>query len=117
MKTSYKLNGVPIKRPNAFKIERYNVTTMTRIANGDMTGDLVAKKRKFYLTYEAINSTDLNTILDAIWEVPGLFFPFTYIENNIEKTATVYAGSIPTPLHHTGDVWVWKDVSFNLIEK
>lgn len=117
MKSKYTIAGVKVKRPSNFKIERYNVTTMERLANGEMVGDLVAKKRKFYFTYDAISATDLNKILDAIWESSGIFFKLEYVENNTVKTATVYVGSIPSTLYRTGGEWVWKDVTFNLIEK
>ena len=117
MQSVIKINGVSIKRPSEFKIERYDVTNMERIANGDMVGDLIAKKRKFYFTYEAISSTDLNVILDIIWETRSIFFTLEYVENNVVKTATVYKGSIPSELHRTGSVWVWKNVTFNLIER
>ena len=49
-KTSFKIDGVTIKRPTLFKIERYNVTNLQRLANADMCGELIAKKRKFYFT-------------------------------------------------------------------
>lgn len=114
---SYKINGTPIKRPSSFKIERYNVTNLERLANAEMCGDLIAKKSKFYFTYDVIQSTDLDTILDLIWETDNLFFELTYIENNEEKTAKVYSGSIPSDLYRTGSKWVWKNVTFNLIEK
>lgn len=117
MQSSYVVNGVSIKRPSTFKIERYNVTNMERIANGDMVGDLVAKKRKFYFTYDAITSTELNKILDAIWEINSIFYTLQYVENNVVKTATVYSGSIPSELYRTGGEWVWQNVTFNLIER
>lgn len=117
MKSAYKINGTRIKRPSGFKIERYNVTNLQRLANADMSGDLIAKKRKFYFTYDAISAKDLNTILNAIWETESLFFTLSYVENNIEKKAIVYSGSIPSDLYRTGDNWVWKNVTFNLIEK
>ena len=82
-----------------------------------MCGDLIAKKRKFYFTYDAIQSTELDAILDLIWETNSVFFDLTYIENNEEKTARVYSGSIPSELYRTGSKWVWKNVTFNLIEK
>ena len=117
MQASYKINGVAIKRPSEFKIERYNVTNLQRLANADMCGDLIAKKRKFYFTYEAITAKDLNKILDTIWETNSIFFTLSYVENNVEKSARVYSGSIPSELYRTGDNWVWKNVTFNLIEK
>ena len=113
----HKISGVVIKRPTTFNIERYNVTNLQRLANADMAGDLIAKKRKFLYKYDAITATDLNVILETIWEVNSLFFELTYIENNVEKTATVYSGSIPSELHRTGGDWVWKNVSFDLIER
>lgn len=117
MEANYKINGTPIKRPSSFKIERYNVTNMERLANAEMCGDLIAKKRKFYFTYDAIQSNDLNNILNVIWKTDNIFFDFTYVENNEEKTARVYSGSIPSDLYRTGSKWVWKNVTFNLIEK
>lgn len=117
MQTSFTIDGVSIKRPSGFKIERYNVTNLERLANADMVGDLIAKKRKFYFTYDAITSDELNTILNAIWETNNLFYTLGYVENNVQKTATVYTGSIPTELVRTGGLWVWKNVTFNLIEQ
>lgn len=117
MKAGYKINGTPIKCPSSFKIERYNVTNMERLANAEMCGDLIAKKRKFYFTYDAIQSTELNNILNIIWETDDIFFNLSYVENNEEKTARVYSGSIPSDLYRTGSKWVWKNVTFDLIEK
>lgn len=117
MEASYKINGTPIKRPSSFKIERYNVTNLERLANAEMCGDLIAKKRKFLFTYDTIQSTELDAILDLIWETNSVFFDLTYIENNEEKTARVYSGAIPSDLHRTGSKWVWKNVTFSLIEK
>ena len=116
---NFKINGKAIKNPSAFKIERYNVTNMERLADAKMVGDLIAKKLKFYFTYDSINSYDLDVILEAIWETNSLFFPLVYTENGETKTATVYTGSIPTELHRAGATtnWVWKNVTFNLIEQ
>ena len=117
MQSEFRLNGTLFKRPSSFKIERYNVTDLQRLASGDMAGDLIAKKRKFYFTYEAITSTDLDVILNLIWETESIFYELSYVENNVTKTATVYVGSIPSDLFRTGSKWVWKNVNFNLIEK
>lgn len=116
-KSSFQINGKGIKRPSNFKIERYNVTNLQRLANATMCGDLIAKKRKFYFTYNAITAEELNNILNIIWETNDLFFTLTYVENNTTKTARVYSGSIPSELYRTGGNWVWKGVTFDLIEK
>lgn len=115
--SAFKFNGVPVKNPSTFKIERYNVTTLTRLASAKMVGDLVAKKRKFFFTYNAMTGAELDNILAAIWEGP-IFFSIEYKENGIIKTATVYAGAIPSELHKAGNTyWVWKNVNFDLIEQ
>ena len=115
---SFVVNGVKIKNPSAFKIERYNVTTMERLSNADMVGDLVAKKLKFYFTYEAISGRDFDTILSAIYDSDSLFFPLEYVDRGVTKTATVYVGSIPSELHYMSNGnTIWKNVTFNLIER
>jgi len=111
------VNGITIKNPSTFRIERYNVTNMERLANADMVGDLIAKKRKFYFTYKAINARELDKILEAIWNTDKIFYLLQYPESSAVRTATVYSGSIPTDLHRATKNWVWKDVNFNLIEK
>ena len=116
---NFVINGASVKNPTSFKIERYSVTNMERLADASMVGDLIAKKRKFYFTYDAISGYDLDIILDAIWNTSSLFFTISYPYNGITKTASVYVGSIPTELHHAGKTtnWVWKGVTFNLIEQ
>lgn len=116
---NFTINNIAIKNPTTFKIERYNVTNMERLADATMAGDLIAKKKKFYFTYDAITGEELDNILSAIWESTELFFPVQYVENGITKTAQVYVGAIPTELHRAGKTsnWVWKGVNFNLIEQ
>lgn len=114
------INNVTIKNPTSFKVERYNVTTMTRLSNASMTGDLIAKKLKFYFTYEAISADDFDKILEAIWDSDMLFFSLEYPYQGEQRRAEVYVGSIPSDLHR-GNMnnrnWVWKNVTFNLIER
>ena len=115
---NFTINGRTIKNPSNFKIERYNVTTMERLANADMVGDLVAKKIKLYFTYDAITASELDNILEAIWETNTLFFPVTYNYNGQERSATCYVGSIPSELHSAkSKEWVWRNVTFNLIQQ
>jgi hypothetical protein len=115
---AFVVNGVTIKNPSSFKIERYNVTNMERLANADMVGDLIAKKRKFYFTYEAITAEDFDTILSAVYDGDALFFPLEYPDRDRTLRATVYVGSIPAELHYMSTRnAVWKNVTFNLIER
>lgn len=115
---AFVVNGIAIKNPSTFRIERYNVTTMERLSNADMVGDLVAKKRKFYFTYEAISAEEFATILRAIYDSDLLFFLLEYPEMGVTKQAMVYVGSIPADLHYmSSSNAVWKNVTFNLIER
>lgn len=115
---SFVVNGVTIKNPSSFKIERYNVTTMERLSNASMVGDLVAKKLKFYFTYEAITAEEFETILSAIYDTDVLFFTLEYPDRGRVKRASVYVGSIPAELHYMSDKnAVWKNLTFNLIER
>lgn len=111
-----KLNTTTIKKPKSFRISKYNLTKSGRVASGKMVMDLIAKKRKFELSYDVISGTDWNTILNII-DSQTMFFTLTYTENNAEKTATVYVGEISADKFRTDGVWYWKNVTFNLIEQ
>ena len=121
--SNFKLNGTAIKNPSSFDMEYYTLTQSTRVANGDMVMDFVANKRKFNLGYEAIQSSDLNKIIDILWTqlatTKQCFVKLEYIDDGVPKEATVYSGSIPKnlPRATTGKQWVWKDVKLSLIEK
>lgn len=118
----FSINGMPIKNPTGWKVEVYTLTKSTRVANGDMMMDFVANKRKFILTYASITNHELDPIIEQLWhgleQSRNCFHTFMYPDNGVMKSAIVYAGSIPRNLHR-GDskTWVWKDVSFSLIER
>ncbi len=117
--SNFVIDGVAIKNPKTFKIERYNITNMTRLLNGKMTGDIIAKKHKFYFTYDAITAADLGIILGVLWDTQKLFLPFDYVYEGENKSAVVYAGSLPAELHRANlsGNWVWKNFTFDLIEQ
>jgi hypothetical protein len=118
MQSSFSINGVAIKRPSKFQIERYKITKSERLANGDMSMDLIAKKRKFILEYDVIEAAELNKILNLIWEADDVFYDFSYVESNTVKTAVVYTGSIPSNLYRTDTSnWIWTNVSVHLIQR
>lgn len=116
--SNFMIGDTPIKNPSSFKVERYKVTDLTRLASAKMVGDLIARKRKFYFGYEAISAPELNVILDALWHAGGIFYTLSYMENGLWQTATIYPGSIPSELHSAHSrTWVWKGVNFDLIEQ
>ena len=51
MAISLTLNGTPIKTPTSFNISRFKLSKAERVASGKMVMDIVARKRKFSLSY------------------------------------------------------------------
>lgn len=110
------LNGVTIKEPKSFRIERYDITKASRLASGKMVMDLIAKKKKFVFNYEVLSGAELQKILDIV-DSNDVFYTFTYEENGILKTTTVYCSPITADKFRTSSGWYWKNVSFSLIEQ
>ncbi len=116
-RTDFKIDGVQIKTPHDFQIQKYRITDSNRTANGDMVMDEIAKKRKFFFSYIVITGTEWAIINEALFE-GDVFTELSYVEDNVTKTATVYMGALDKGrLHITGGEWVWKGASFNLIER
>lgn len=114
------INGTPIKTPTTFKISRYNLTKCGRVSAGDMTMELVAKKRKLFLTYDAIFSHEVDVILGLI-DTDAMFFTVGfYDESETYTEMTCYVGEIPAELHYrprVSDKSIWKGFNFDLIEQ
>jgi hypothetical protein len=111
------INGTSIKRPTTpMTILHYNITKSSRSSSGLMSMDLIAKKRKFEFSYDSLTGPELSTILSLI-DTDTMFFTFTYIDNNVSKSAEVYVGDIQYIPYRTGSVWVYRDVKFDLIER
>lgn len=111
-----KLNGVRIKDPTDWDVEEYKLTKAGRVASGKMVMDVVAKKRKFVLSYNVLSGTHLKTIRDILYS-DASFFTLEYEDNGVLQTATVYVGAIKRKRFRTDGVWYWKDVEFALIEQ
>lgn len=118
MGVNIRINGVPIKEPLDVGFENYNLTKSGRVAAGDMTMQLVAKKRKLNVAYEVLSAKEMENIF-ALIDTDEMFFTVTYIENGIEKTMTAYAGAIKRDKFRAEELggWYWKNVNFALIEQ
>jgi hypothetical protein len=118
MSMGIKLNNILIKQPAAgnFTIQKYNLTKSGRVASGNMTMELIAKKRKFLFKYDVLSGTDLETIVSII-DTDNMFFTIDYVEDSIAKSAIVYVGAINQDKFRTDGVWYWKNVTFDLIEQ
>lgn len=118
----FRLDGIRIKNPTSFNPEYYTLTKSTRVANGDMVMDYVANKQKFNFTWAAINSRELDTIIEILWrqlpQTKECFHILEYEDDLRHHEVKVYAGAIPHNLHRgDGRLWVWKDVKLSLIER
>lgn len=114
----YRISGVAIKAPPmGISIEKYNITNAARSADGKMKMDLIAKKRKFILKYEALSSQEVN-LIESLVDSDAMFFDFEYPEDGVQKRATVYNGPIKKEPAWSDDwVWYWKDYELHLIEQ
>jgi len=113
---AYKLNGTVIRNPTSFETELYKLTKAGRLASGKMVMDVIAKKRKFNLTYDVLSGPDLDTITSILFN-DSAFYEFEYVENGEVKTATVYVGAIKYNRFRSDGKWYWKNVEFALIEQ
>lgn len=111
---------VLIKSPpnEGFKISKFRLSKLGRVASGKMTGEILpnGKKRKFEFDYPVISGADRKVMEDFI-DTDFAFFLFSYPEDNIQKTAIVYAGAPSAEKFRTDSGWYWKNFKFDLIEQ
>jgi hypothetical protein len=118
MKERYVLNNIVIKNPSTpVEIEWYKITKSNRLANGDMSMDYIATKRKFIFSYEYLSQDQLKPFKDLMKSTKS-FFPFEYNDGGNEVgTATVYPGSLKYKKLRSGSYWWYKDITISLVEK
>lgn len=114
----YKISGVVIKAPPmGVEIEKYNITNAARSADAKMKMDLIAKKRKFILKYDALDMHQV-ALIESLVDSNAMFFDFEYPEDGVQKRAIVYNGPIKKiPAWKDSWVWYWKDYELHLIEQ
>lgn len=110
-----RINGIDIKEPKDFEVSYFNLTKSGRLASGKMVIDIIAEKRKFPFKYEIISGPKLKIITDIIRFNP--FFTLEYEDDGVLQSAIVYSGAITKTKARTGNVWYWKNVSFDFIEQ
>lgn len=111
-----KIDGVQIKNPTDWDVEEYKLTKAGRVASGKMTMDVIAKKRKFNLSYKVLSGTDLEKIRNILYGDKS-FFTLEYEDNGQLRSAIVYVGAIKRKRFRTDGKWYWTDVEFSLIEQ
>lgn len=118
MNPYYKLAGFSLKSPTSFNIAKYNLTKSGRVASGKVKLKIIARKRKFEFEYTVLSGTDYQIIDDLLYGTgTSEFYTFEYVENGIEKSATVYSGALTADKFRTDGIWYWKNVKFALIEE
>ena len=116
MAQAFTLAGKVIKQPKDFRIGSFTLTKAGRTADGIIHIDRIAGKRKFYFEYEVLRGDDLDTIKDIV-EGTTMFFTLTYYDNDVAKSATVYAGALEKTQFRTDGKWYWKNISVDFIEQ
>lgn len=117
MTVDIKLNGVAIKTPTEFSMERYVLTKAGRLTSGKMTAEVVARKRKFLLRYSVIKQSELEPILQVLEDGP-FFFTLEFPDRGEIRTATVYAGAVKNKIfQQAAPDWLHTEVEFDLIEQ
>lgn len=113
-----RINGVRVKTPHNFTYEEYDVTKANRLANADMAMEYIATKRKYLIAYQALTAKEYNLIWTQMRKNRP-FFEVTLDLDGKDTSFLCYVGAIKRTGHivFTGSEWVWKDVTFNFIEK
>lgn len=116
-----KLDNIPIKNPSKpIVISKYPVTAhVGRLSSGLMTMSFVDDKSTFQFAYDAMKHSELQTILNIIHDFPTMFHTLNINENGIETEYEVYPGAVTkTPFRTDNNgYWIYKDISFQLIER
>ena len=94
-----KINNISVQAPISenFKINPIEISKKIRMASGKTVKEVVAIKNYFTLTYKGLRYRDYKIFYDAF--IDGNPVRFTYEDNGIEKTDTVYIESVPRGIY------------------
>lgn len=94
-----KISNITVQAPLAenFKIDPVEMCKTARTASGRLVKDIIAVKNKFSLTYRGLRYNDYKVFYDAF--VLGNSVEFSYEDNGVEKTATVFIISMPRGIY------------------
>jgi hypothetical protein len=111
------IDNKSITDPASFSVGIMDISTAERNAQGTMMIDRIATKRKLELSWSALTSGQIATILSA---VDKIFFLVTYPDPQTGKaeTKTFYVGDRTTPVvTYKNGVPLWKELKMNFIER
>jgi hypothetical protein len=103
--------------PSKMTVSIMDISNAERNANGLMTIDRVATKRKISLEWPAMNVSNMSAILNA---VSPIFFSVTYMDalTGANATKTFYVGDRTSPvLSMMSGVMMWDGLKLDLVEQ
>lgn len=111
------ISGVAMPTPSEFQIGTMDISKANRNANGTMIIERITTKKKLFLTYAFLTSSQLQTLLNALAPTT---YTVTYMDPQFNKmvTGVFYAGDRNAGMVSFIDgVPVYKDFTVNLIER
>ncbi len=113
-----KINGSYVKSPQSLKVTISDLDgNTTRSANGLLTRDRIAVKRKLDCDWGPLTQSECSSLLSA---VVSEFFTVTYLDpKDGIVTKTMYVGDRSEELYNYGDGTspLWASLSMNFIER
>jgi len=112
------IDGVKIKTPTELKVGIFRLSKAERLASGKMIMDIIAIKRRLDLSWEIIEDSELQTILNTL--DTKVFHEVSYPDpqNGESHTITAYVGDINQQIfQQRGGKRYWQKVSMSLIEQ
>lgn len=94
-----KINNIEVQAPIAgnFKITPVELSKIVTMASGKTVKEVIRIKDRFSLTYKGLKYRDYAIFYNAF--MMGIPVAFEYLDNEIEKTATVYITSMPRGIY------------------
>lgn len=109
--------GVALPTPSEFQIGYMDISKAERNANGNMIIERIATKRKLFLTYTFLTTSEVSLILQKI---SPAYYNVTYLDaqTNTVKTGSFYCGDRTVGMvDYINGIARYKDFGFNLIER
>lgn len=113
------INGVQVIAPDTYQVTIADLdASANRSGNGTLYRDRVAVKRTINMSWLFINPQDLSVLLNS---VSSVFFPVTYLDpqTNGFKSGTFYVSdrNQGVAIKNPDGSYVWRDVSFSIVER
>lgn len=114
------INGVGVHNPSSFSVDIMDLSSEEsgRLLNGEMTKDLIARKRKLNCSWNTLTWSQVSQLLTAVEQSINLTVTYPDPQIGSYTTKTFYVGDRSAPA-----VWLadgkeyWNGTSFNFIER